>query len=205
MKYIKNIFVLVIIPIVVTVIGAIITSTLEKTKLIPGLFSFLEKVKQLFVSVFTFNVPIWIVLLIIVFVTIIALILVSARNKSTKPNMRWFKRIKGDKFTSHLFLLWYPLNGLHTADLHRSTPALRIQIMKSPIINNLLKNKILALDSFGSHFEIADEAYEFLADILKSQYDPSNKDLTENMKNIKEANFPQLVAAHVLESAIKID
>jgi hypothetical protein len=205
MKYIKWIIASVLLPIFITVVGTLITTQLENVDIFTGFISFLEKFKKVIMNIFCYKISIWIIVLFLLILIIVFKIFRNNKMKSNKPNMKWFKGLRGKNFPSYQFLLWYPLNGLHTAKLTPSDPNLRIQIRKSPIIKGLLDHKIIQSDLYGYSFDICDEAYDFLALLLREQFNPNDEILKENLRFIKETHFPHLIASYIFESAIEID
>ena len=129
MKLIKKIGVLLLIPIMVSIIAAILTSKIEKINIWAGLISFWNKIFKNLFFLLKFSIPIWEILIGIALLFIVFWLVrkrIKERN-SLKPNMKWLRLLSNQDAQKCRFLLWYPLNGVHVAMLENMKPDIKIQ------------------------------------------------------------------------------
>ena len=81
-KIFKSIWILFLLPVIVTVVGGIITSKLQDINILEGILSFLKWIFNSIVFILNINIPLWVLLIVGIIIFTILLIIVKINDAS---------------------------------------------------------------------------------------------------------------------------
>lgn len=109
-KFLKSFWLVIVAPILVTIIGGLILTWLDGVKFLEGVTSFFLLIWDFIISILTFSIPAWVIILIIVVLFIILLIISKVQALNAPKKINWYEEYKEEKYKGVLYSWEYAVN-----------------------------------------------------------------------------------------------
>lgn len=138
-KIIKSIWFWFLLPVLVTVVGGLILSKLENVDIFEGMLNFLKWIYNGFIFILTINIPLWVLLLIDIFLFIILSIISKIIDNNHINVKRWYEDYNDDIYEGIRYAWNY-------SELYNE-----IKIKNFRAVCNKCKGELIKRSSYGNH------------------------------------------------------
>lgn len=154
-KFLKSIWVWFLLPVIVTVVGGIITSKLENINILEGILSFLKWIFNGIVFILTINIPLW--LLLIIGITLFVILLIIVKINNTNNSKKWYEDYNDDIYKDVRYAWNY-------SELYNE-----VKIKNFRPVCNKCKGELIQRSSYGNyHYGTAQNYCPNCDEILKT-------------------------------------
>lgn len=137
-KIFKSIWILFLLPVIVTVVGGIITSKLQDINILEGILSFLKWIFNSIVFILNINIPLWVLLIVGIIIFAILLIIVKINDASNIK--KWYEDYNDDIYEGIRYAWNY-------SELYNE-----ITIKNFRPICNKCKGELIKRSSYGNYY-----------------------------------------------------
>lgn len=139
-KIFKSIWMLFLLPIIVAVIGGIITSKMEEINFFKGVCSFIKLIIDKVILIFTIKIPLWIIFIIILILFLIIYFINKFINKDNDNDDKWYEQYKEDTYEGIMY----------TWDYYSVYNEISIKDFRA--ICNICQGEVIPKDSYNNRY-----------------------------------------------------